>query len=234
MRRISTKSRNAERWTLPTTELATVALLAVRGQQVALALAPQSRWHDLYGRQMARLEFPSAPHTTDAEPQAEALALANRFYGRFASPLPSRWTYGPSPRHAVDRSPAALTTAPFLRSERMLPLDQEQGQPPRLVANEVYRATLATSGAVSPDALDPQVIAAILWLPLAALRPLVSGAPLDELRAMAGVQIEQAHGPRLPDDALLYLPSDYGERQLLRIAAKYGASALFTTPDATA
>ncbi len=216
---------------MATTELATVALLAVRGQHVALALAPQTRWHDLYGRQMARLEFPSASHAADAEPQAEALALAQRVYGRAASPLPTRWTYGPSPRHAVDRSPAASpATAPFLRFERMLPLDQEKGHPPHLVAIEVYRATL-TDGA---DTLDPQTIAAILWLPLAALRPLVSGAPLDELRAMEGVEIEHAHGPRLPDDALLYLPSDYGERHLLRIAAKYGERALFATPTADA
>lgn len=209
---------------MATTELATVALLAVRGQRLALTLAPQSRWHDLYGRQMARLEFPNAPHSVGAEPQAEALALAQRVYGRAASPLPTRWTYGPSARHAVDRSPATPSTAPFLRSERMLPLDREQGQPLHLVAIEVYRATLTASGA---DALDPQITAATLWLPQAALRPLVSGAPLDELRATEGVEIEYAHGPRLPEDALLYLPSDYGERHLLRIAAKYGARALF-------
>jgi hypothetical protein len=209
---------------MATTELATVALLALRSQRLALALAPQSRWHDLYGRQMARLEFPSVPHTADAEPQAEALALAQRVFGHAASPLPTRWTYGPSAQHAVDRSPATPATAPFLRFERMLPLDREQGQPLHLVAIEVYRATLT---AISPDALDPQITAAILWLPQAALRPLVSGTLLDELRATEGVEIEYAHGPRLPDDALLYLPSDYGERHLLRIAAKYGERALF-------
>jgi hypothetical protein len=214
---------------MATTELATVALLALRSQRLALALAPQSRWHDLYGRQMARLEFPSVPHTADAEPQAEALALAQRVFGHAASPLPTRWTYGPSAQHAVDRSPATPATAPFLRFERMLPLDQEKGQPLHLVAIEVYRATLA-DGSDPLDALDPQTIAAILWLPLAALRLLVSGAPPGEVRAMEGVEIEQARGSRLPDDALLYLPSDYGERHLLRIAAKYGERALFAAP----
>src|SRR6185312_4052997 len=102
----------------------------------------------------------------------------------------TRWTYGPSPRHAVDRSPATPSTAPFLRFERMLPLDQQKGQPLHLVAIEVYRATLTDSGADALDPLDPQITAAILWLPQAALRPLVSGAPLDEMRATEGVEIE--------------------------------------------
>lgn len=217
---------------MATTELATVALLAIRDQRIGLSLAPHTRWHNLYGRQMARLEFPSAPHAPGAEPQAETLALAQRVYRRAASPLPTRWTYGPSPRHAVDRSPATpLTSAPFLRFERMAPVDRQQSKPLRLVAIEVYRATLAAG----VEALDPQTSAAILWLPLAALRLLVSGVSLDELRATEGVEVEQAQaGPHLPDDALLYLPSDYGERHLLRIAAKYGESALFVTPAAEA
>lgn len=209
------------------TELAAVALLAMRGQQLGLALEPQTRWRDLYGRQMARLELPSVPHAADAEPQAEALTRAHVVYGRAASPLPTRWTYGPSPRHAVDRSPASSpTTAPFLRFERMLPLDRETAQPPRLVAIEVYRAALADGGV----ALSPQTVAAILWLPLAALRPLVSGVQLGDLLAMEGVESERAQGLRLSDDTLLYLPSDYGERHLLRIAAKYDERALFATP----
>lgn len=216
---------------MATTELATVALLAVRGQRIGLALEPQTRWRNLYGRRMARLELPSAPHARDAAPQTEALALAHAVYGRAASPAPTRWSYGPSPRHVVDRSPASSpTSAPFLRFERMLPLDRETGQPPRLVAVEVYRATLAEGDA----ALDAQVVAAILWLPLAALRALVSGVQLGDLLALEGVESERAHEADLPDDILLYLPSDYGERHVLRIAAKYDERALFTTPDAGA
>jgi hypothetical protein len=207
-------------------ELATVALLAMRGQRLGLALAPQGRWHDLYGRQMARLEFPAAPHLTVAAPSAEALALGIASYGRAASLLPTRWTYGPSPRHAVDRSATApVATAPFLRFERMLPMERETGKPPRLVAIEVYRAALAESVAT----LDPQTLAALVWLPLAALRYLVSGARLGDVLAMDAVIVERAQSERLPEEALVYLPSDYGERHLLRIAAKYGESALFAT-----
>jgi hypothetical protein len=207
-------------------ELATVAFLAIRGQRFGLALAPQARWHDLYGRQMARLEFPGVPHVTGAAPSAEALALGFATYGRAASLLPTCWTYGPSPRHAVDRFPAAPdATAPFLRFERMLPMERTTGKPPRLVAFEVYRAALAESAA----ALDPQMLAALVWLPLAALRHLVSGVRLGDLLAMDAVIVECAQSERLPEEALVYLPSDYGERHLLRIAAKYGESALFAT-----
>jgi hypothetical protein len=107
----------------------------------------------------------------------------------------------------------------------MLPMERETGKPPRLVAIEVYRAALAESVAT----LDPQTLAALVWLPLAALRYLVSGARLGDVLAMDAVIVERAQSERLPEEALVYLPSDYGERHLLRIAAKYGESALFAT-----
>ncbi len=207
-------------------ELATVALLATQGQRLGLALAPQARWHNLYGLLMLRLELPNAAHTPGGEPQAEALALSHAIYGRPATPLPTRWTYGPSARHAVDRAPAANpATAPFLRFERMAPLESASGAAPHLVAIEVYRA-----GLTGDLALDPQAVAAILWLPLDALRHVVAGARVGELLALDGVSAELARGAHLPDDGMLYLPSDYGERHLLRVAAKYGADAIFFTP----
>jgi hypothetical protein len=211
---------------METAERASVALLATRGQRLGLALAPQAQWRDLYGLLMLRLELPSAACPSGDDPQALALALGEAVYGRPATPLPTRWTYGPSPRHAVDRAPAADTErAPFLRFERMLPMERATGQPARLVAIEVYRAEL-----MGDSVPDPQISAAILWLPIAALRQLVGGARVAELLALDGVTAERAQGTRLPDDGLVYLPSDYGERHLLRIAAKYGEGALFATP----
>jgi hypothetical protein len=215
---------------METTERTDVALLATRGQRLGLALAPQTRWRDLYGLLTLRLELPNAACLLGGDPQAVALALGHAVYGRSATPLLTRWTYGPSQQHAVDRAPAVdAATAPFLRFERMLPMERATGQPPRLVAIAVYRAALADAAT-----LDPQTVAAILWLPIAALRQVVAGAHVGELLALEDVSAECAQGVRLPENGLVYLPSDYGERHLLRIAAKYGEGALFDTPSVSA
>lgn len=219
---------------MPTARLASVALLAIRAQRIALCLAPPSRWQDLYGLRTARLELPGAAHAPRVDPLAEALALAPSVFGCPAAPLPTRWTYGPSPRHAVDRVAADDSApAPVLRFERMLPreaqaVDEGVGDAaslPELIAIEVYRAAL--DGSIH---LDPQVVGALIWAPVEALRALTPGMRLGEAHALEGMEVEAAPATPLPDDLLLYLPSDYGERHLTRIAAKYGAGALFAAP----
>ncbi|MGH2503441.1 MAG: hypothetical protein ACRDID_13125, partial [Ktedonobacterales bacterium] len=165
----------------------------------------------------------------------EALALGPATLGARVAPLPTRWTYGPSPRHAVDRA-AALepAAAPFLRFERMLPNDAQDDadassgatrRAPQQISIEVYRAALAEE-----FTLDARVCAALVWTSVEALRTLVAGMRLGDALALDGVEARVAPGARLPDDLLLYLPSDYGERHLARIAAKYGSGALFAAP----
>lgn len=214
---------------MPTARLTSVALLVVHAQRIALCLAPPSRWQDLYGLRTARLELPGAAHIPGADPLAESLALAQAVFGCSAAPLPTRWTYGPSPRHAVDRATADdPATAPALRFERMLPRESASGAAPlpELIAIEVYRAALD-----GPIHLDSRVVGALIWAPMEALRALTPGMRLGEARALEGIEVvEAAPATPLPDDLLLYLPSDYGERHLTRIAAKYGAGALFTAP----
>lgn len=221
---------------MPTAELAAVALLAIQRQRIALCLAPQARWQDLYGLRTARLELPGAAHTADAEPEVEALALGPAMLGARVAPLPTRWTFGPSPRHAVDRAAATepADEAPFLRFERMLPNDAQDDadassgatrRAPQQIGIEVYRAALAEE-----FTLDARVCAALVWTSVEALRTLVAGMRLGDALALDGVEAHAAPGSRLPDDLLLYLPSDYGERHLARIAAKYGSGALFAAP----
>lgn len=211
---------------METAALASVALLAIRGQRLGLILPPPSTWRDLYGLRSARLELPGAPHTSGADPQEEALALSESFYGRAAPPLPTRWTYGSSPRHMIDRIPVAEASAaaPFLRVERIAPPDPDTDQAPRQTSIEVHRAALDGDAT-----LDGSVVGALLWLPVGALRQVVGGEALSDLLAMGDVLVELPPGTRLPNDALIYLPSEYGERFLLRIAAKYGERALFAT-----
>lgn len=204
---------------------AQVALLATREQRLGLALAPTASWHDLYGLRMLRLELPGATCSPTDDARATALALSLAVYGRPAQALPTRWTYGPSPRHAIDRIAAAEPeTAPFLRIERMLPAESETSAPPRRVTIEVYRAAL-----MGEPLVHERATAGLVWLPVAALRRLVAGAPVGELLALPGVSMALAAGVSLPADGVVYLPSEYGERLLPRIAAKYGESALFAT-----
>ncbi len=207
-----------------------VALMVTRERRLGLALAPETRWQDLYGLRMLRLEFPAAPYVPVGDAREQALTLGHTTYGRPATSLPTPWTYGPSQRHAVDRQPALdPATAPFLRSTRMLPQDSGVRAAPRFVAFEVYRAELA-----GEPLLDPSVVAGVVWLSLAALRLATAGARVGDLLRQDGVFAHLADGVSLPEEGMVYVPAEYGERYLSRIAAKYGESALFQAPSAGA
>lgn len=206
-----------------------VALMLIHERRMALALAPEDRWPDLYGQRMLRLEFPSAIPRPGIAAHEQALTLCLDVFGCGASLVPTVWTYGPSPRHAIDRQPAASPDAPFLRYARLSPPDSAAGHMPRPSAIALYRATPA-------DALvpDPRMTAGALWLPLVALRALVRGVRVAEALALEGVEARLAAGVALPDDGFIYLPADVGERMLPRIAAKYGERALFAAPETDA
>jgi len=207
---------------METATLELVALMATRERRLGLILAPETHWLDLYGLRMLPLAFPGAPYHPGSPPREQALALSAA-YGRPAIPMPTGWTYGPSPRHAIDRQPAAdPMTAPFLRLTRMLPRDDVANAAPRLIAIEVYRAELAGA-----PALDAQIAAGVLWATLAALRALIPGAHVGDLLRQHGVRAQLADGVALPEEGHFYLPADYGERFVTRLAAKYSEGALF-------
>lgn len=214
----------------PPDMVASLVVSAQGARRVCLTLAPRPRWHTLYGRVMIPLGLPGAalsaatsagPHV---DPFAAALALGRRVFGPAIDPLPGQWTYGPSARHAIDRSPATEAHAPFLRLARLLAPDTDAPQPPSPLIIAVYRARLARD---AHAAISTEVARGALWCPVGALRALVRGAAVGDALALPGVSLTLAEGEPPPDDALLYLPSDYGERHLLRIAAKYGEGALF-------
>ncbi len=201
-----------------------VGLLVTHEQRLALLLASQSVWQTRYGAQLLPLALPSCACPNDADCRALAFALAPTCYGQEAIPLPTQWVYGPSARHAVDRV-AATGAEPFLRFERVsLSSDTSHAARETLVF-AVYRARLA--GKVS---LDGRVAAAVLWVTVAALRSLIGGERVADVVARDDVTVQLAAGVSLPDDGMLYLPSDMGERSLARIAAKYGERALFSAP----
>jgi hypothetical protein len=59
----------------------------------------------------------------------------------------------------------------------------------------------------------------------------VRGVPLGALLGLARGSARLAPGVSWPEEALVYLPAEYGERFLLRVAAKYGHHALFEGED---
>ncbi|MGZ3716069.1 MAG: hypothetical protein ACXVA4_11675, partial [Ktedonobacterales bacterium] len=71
--------------------------------------------------------------------------------------------------------------------------------------------------------------AGLLWLAPRALRVALLGVPLADLLAQPSVEWQAAPHVSLPDDVFIFVPADYGERHLLRIAAKYGPSKLGLT-----
>lgn len=206
-----------------------IALMLIRQRRIALALAPEDRWPDLYGQRMLRLEFPSVIPRPGFAASEQALAICRDVFGCGASLVPTAWTYGPSPRHAIDRQPAAAPAAPFLRYSRLSPPEDAADHTPRPIAIALYRA--APADALAPD---PRMTAGALWLPLAALRTLVRGVRVTEALALEGVKARLAARVALPEDGFIYLPADVGERMLPRIAAKYGERALFVAPEADA
>lgn len=204
-----------------------VSLAMAREGKLALTLAGPDRWHENQGYVFMPAEIPGA--TLEGPDLDGALAaLALRRFGRHARIQSSRYVYGPSAAHAIDRLPMAPgeRPVPLLRLERGTPLDEmpAEGMPGlRRVEVRCYLARLEGEGALAPA---PEV-AGVLWVAPGALRSVMRGMPLAEVLTLRGVEWRPGSRLALPEDAFVYVPAEYGERHLVRIAAKYGPSALF-------
>jgi hypothetical protein len=166
------------------------------------------------------LELPGGA-AEPSETDLEALGRITRArLGRAARFVSGRWTYGPSRAHAIDRraADAGDGPSPLLQLERAAPADGRAGSGLRPV---VIRAYLAQLGAVSG-----REMAGAVWLGLEALRAAVRGMPLRDLLGQDDVAWEGRNEIPAPQDALVYVPSEYGERYLLRAIAKYGQRAV--------
>ena len=197
------------------------ALLAVHGR-FALVVGGEDRWRREPGCVFVPLELPGGVFPADTPPDVALAAIGARWLGRPLRLIAATVTYGPSPTHAIDRLPPRDPPAPLLALERMAPGDPARGSGVRRVTVELFQAT-ADEGAV----LAAQgASAGLLWLSWQAMRQVVRGAPLADLLARDDVSLEPRPGVALPPETLIYLTAEYGERLLLRVAAKYGAQAL--------
>lgn len=205
---------------VPPQQLASLAV--ARDGRLALALAGSDRWRESQGYIFMAAELPGATlDGSDLDPALAALAL--RVFGCPARVQSSRHIYGPSAAHAIDRLPPMPDErpVPLLRLERGTPLDTAGTVGLRRVELRCYLARLESGPVPVPE------IAGILWAAPAALRSVMRGLPFADLLALRGVEWQPTAGHALPDDAFVYVPGEYGERHLVRIAAKYGPAALF-------
>ena len=197
-----------------------VALAPMRNGRLLLALGSADRWHATSGYVLAPLELVGESCDAAASAVNELRRLARLRLGCEVEIRSSAHLYGPSAAHAIDRLAAdpAETPTPVLRLQRMLPRDEASGADVRPISVRVYLAQLVSEP--TPGA----GIAALLEMRPTTLGRVVRGLPLGELLTQDGVSIQP--NVTLPENLLLYCPGDYGERHLLRIAAKYGPASL--------
>ena len=209
------------------------ALLTAR-ERFALVVGGEDRWRRDPGYAFVPLELPGGVFPADTAPEAALAAIGARWLGRPLRVRSASVTYGPSAAHAIDRLPPRDPPAPLILLERMAPGDPERESGVHRVTVEVFHATTEAmeteTEAVTMDedaGIEPYgPCAGLLLLSWQALRQVVRGLPLADLLARDDVYLQPRPGVTLPAEALIYLTGEYGERLLLRVAAKYGAQAL--------
>lgn len=197
------------------------ALLSVSGR-FALVVGGEERWRHDPGCVFVPLELPGGVFPMDTSPEEAIAALGERWFGRPLRLVPARATYGPSAAHAIDRLPPRDPPAPLILLERLAAGDPAHGSGVRRVTVALFHATLDEDAAIAP--YEPG--AGLLLLSWQALRQVVRGLPLADLLARDDASLQPRPGVALPAETLIYLTGEYGERMLLRVAAKYGAQAL--------
>ncbi|HEX6540130.1 MAG TPA: hypothetical protein VF040_00105 [Ktedonobacterales bacterium] len=212
------------------------ALVTVRGRML-LILGGEDRWRHDPGCVFIPLELPGGVCPEDASPAAAIAAIGQRWLGCPLRLLPAEITYGRSAQHAIDRLPLQAAPAPLLALERFIPADDpERGSGLQRLSVEVFCAARSvaasetdreTGGSDDTAGIEPQEgCSGALLLSWQALRQIVRGLPLADLLARDDVTLRLRPGITLPPEGLVYLTGEYGERMLLRVAAKYGVRAL--------
>jgi hypothetical protein len=196
-------------------------VLHVEGRLALMVHGPE-RWQAMPGYTMIPVEFPGAMLGTGETLAETASALGIRTLGCPIRIVSSQTMYGSSATRRIDRVdiPPGEEPVPLLRVERMAPEEHEDGVALRPVHVQAYLAVMA--GGAEPHLEH----SGVLWLPPEALRVAVRGLAFAELLALEGVRWQPPIEWTLPENAFVYVPSEYGERFLLRALAKYGPHAV--------
>jgi hypothetical protein len=201
-----------------------VALIATRTDQIALLLAGPDRWREASGYTLVPADLPGGQTLPQVSHADAVYTIARQSLGCTGRILSSTAVYGRSARHAIDRldpAPGGSPHLPVLRLDRLVPDETSTIASLTAIHLSVFLTELDGHPVLAPG------FAGLLWLALPALRMALRGMPFSDLLALPGVTLERAPAIELPPDAFVYVPGDFGERQLLRVAAKYGRAALF-------
>lgn len=203
---------------------ALVAFAVTRTGRLLLRCGGPEHWRPAGGYTLIPCELPGMAVSISADvadPAERIPKLAHRLLGADAYVQSSAVTYGPSPAHRIDRLPPnGEDILPLLRLARLAPASG-RCETPREQMVRVYLA------AIPAQSRSPARPGAWLWLGADGLRHAMRGLPFAELLAMSHAEWHTPPATPLPDNAFAYAPSEYGERHLLRILAKYGHAALF-------
>jgi hypothetical protein len=218
-----------------------IALAVLRSDRVLMVASGPKRWLREMGCTLVPLELPGGAMTRPVSLEPAAQELGALWLGTPLRVRSSRWVYGPSQHHALDRRAplAEEAPAPLVHLSRLALDVADEADGADAVSDGASDASGVTAGTglrsvavrIYWASCDGQPVpgpecGGLLELPFAALRSVVRGMPLAEVVSAAGVHYLPAPDTSLPDDALLYLPSEYGERYLLRVVAKYGVEAI--------
>jgi hypothetical protein len=198
------------------------AAIVTAGGRFALVVGGEDRWRRDPGCVFVPLELPGGVFPVDVSPATALAEIGERWLGCPLRLTSASVTYGPSAIHAIYRLPPRDPPAPLLALERIAPGDPERGRAVRRVTVEVFHAKVAEGVPLAPHGS----CAGLLLLSWRAVRLALRGLPLADLLAREDVSLQPRAGVLLPPEALIYLTAEYGERMLLRVAAKYGAQAL--------
>jgi hypothetical protein len=201
-----------------------VALVVTRAGQIALLVAGPDRWREASGYTLVPADLPGGQTLPKVSHADAVCTIAQQSLGCTGRILSSTALYGRTARHAIDRldpAPGESPYLPVLRLDRLVPDEASTVASLTAVHLSVYLTELDGHPALASG------FAGLLWLAPPALRLALRGMPLSDLLALPGITLERASAIKLPPDAFVYVPGDFGERQLLRVAAKYGRAAPF-------
>jgi hypothetical protein len=210
-----------------------VSLVVRRGARLALVIVGAS-WRETESYTLIPVAFPGDQHEPSATLADTLRRIACERLGGPARVVSSPHVYGPSPQHAIDRladgeSSPQPVPRPLLRLERGMPLEMPSSDAPAPGAFRLVRVCAYLAD--SPSSIDPPPGVGILWLTLGALRLALRGAAFADLLTSDAVIWLPGPDVSLPENAFLYVASEFGERHVLRIAAKYGSDRLFHQED---
>lgn len=200
-----------------------ISATIVRSGKIALVAGGPDRWQPQPAYTLIPLELPGGPPYA-GEPLHRAVSRhCHATLGIHARPLTSRQLFGPSPAHRMDRlSPGTeKPPIPLLRFERPL---VGAGSDGNQIESVVVRSYLAR---IEEDPLSTERTCGVLWSSPEAMSSLLRGVPFAEIADLPrGAEWLPNPTYPLPADAFFYVPSEFGERHLVRLIAKYGRGAL--------